>query len=240
MVFLVLSLPGKCIKMSFRSKAEAKEEKKFMDSRKEQKNSPKYEQIAADIAYKIVEKTYKEGDKIYARSSIGSRYNVSSETARRAVCVLADWDIVEVEKNSGVIIKSAVNARNFLSQHQQTQSIYALKKKIMDNVERQKRETKELQEHLSELIEQIECYRATNPFIPHELVVTEETPYLDRSIAEVNFWQETFATVIAIRRNGNLIMSPGPKAVFRLNDIFYYTGNEDCYRRVQEFMYPEK
>jgi transcriptional regulator, GntR family len=63
-------------------------------------NIPKYEQIATDIAYQIVEGTYKEGEKIYARSSIGSRYNVSSETARRAVCVLADWDIVEVEKTA--------------------------------------------------------------------------------------------------------------------------------------------
>ena len=33
-------------------------------------NIPKYEQIAADIAYQIVEGTYKEGEKIYARSSI--------------------------------------------------------------------------------------------------------------------------------------------------------------------------
>ena len=77
-----------------------------MEGKKEKTgNIPKYEQIAADIAYQIVEGTYKEGEKIYARSSIGSRYNVSSETARRAVCVLADWDIVEVEKNSGVDIK---------------------------------------------------------------------------------------------------------------------------------------
>lgn len=211
-----------------------------MEGKKEKTgNIPKYEQIAADIAYQIVEGTYKEGEKIYARSSIGSRYNVSSETARRAVCVLADWDIVEVEKNSGVIITSILNAKNFLSQHQQTQSIYSLKSKIMDSVERQKQENKELQKHLTELIEQIECYRATNPFIPYELIISEETPYLNKSIAEVNFWQETFATVIAIKRNGNIIMSPGPKAVFRLNDIFYYTGNEDCYRRVQEFMYPK-
>ena len=148
-----------------------------MEGKKEKTgNIPKYEQIAADIAYQIVEGTYKEGEKIYARSSIGSRYNVSSETARRAVCVLADWDIVEVEKNSGVIITSILNAKNFLSQHQQTQSIYSLKSKIMDSVERQKQENKELQKHLTELIEQIECYRATNPFIPHELIISEETP----------------------------------------------------------------
>ena len=81
--------------------------------------------------------------------------------------------------------------------------------------------------------------RAIHEYLDSEEFVEIETPYLNKSIAEVNFWQETFATVIAIKRNGNIIMSPGPKAVFRLNDIFYYTGNEDCYRRVQEFMYPK-
>ena len=41
--------------------------------KKELKNEvgiPKYQQIAADIAYKIVDGTYTEGMKVYARSSI--------------------------------------------------------------------------------------------------------------------------------------------------------------------------
>lgn len=201
---------------------------------------PKYEQIAADIAYKIVSGDYAEGSKIYARSSVGSQYGVSSETARRAMCVLADWDIVEIEKNSGVTIKSADNAKNFLQQQEHMMSIQTLKRQIFANVERQKSEMKELHNGLSEVIKRIERYRATNPFIPYELVITEKTPYVDCSVAEVNFWQETFATVIAIKRNDRLIMSPGPKAVFRLNDIVYYTGDDDCPDRVKAFMFPQK
>lgn len=211
-----------------------------MGGRKTESGIPKYQQIAADIAYKIVDGTYQEGRKIYARSSIGSQYSVSSETARRAMCILADWDVVEVEKNSGVVIKSLDNARNFLQQQEQTKSIQNLKRNILDNVERQQQETKELYGYLTELIKQIECYRATNPFIPYELVIKEDTPYLDRTVGEVNLWQETFATVIAIRRNGTLMMSPGPKAVFRLNDIFYYTGDDECPERVRKFMYPKQ
>lgn len=212
---------------------------KDMGSRKTENGIPKYQQIAADIAYKIVDGTYQEGKKIYARSSIGSQYNVSSETARRAVCILADWDIVDVEKNSGVVIKSLDNAKNFLQQQEQSMSIQNLKRNILDNVERQQQETKELYGYLTEVIKQIECYRATNPFIPYEMVITGKTPHLDKTVGEVNFWQETFATVIAIRRNGTLMMSPGPKAVFRLNDIFYYTGDDDCPARVKRFMYPQ-
>lgn len=201
---------------------------------------PKYQQIAADIAYKIVDGTYNEGMKVYARSSIGSQYGVSSETARRAMCVLADWDIVEVEKNSGVVIKSRDNAKNFIQQQIQTQSIQGLKRKILENVEEQQKKTKELYEHLDEVIKRIDNYRSTNPFIPYELVITEQTPYLDKTVGSINFWQETFATVIAIKRNGTLMMSPGPKAVFRLNDIIYYTGDDECPDRVTKFMYPPK
>lgn len=48
-------------------------------------STPQYQQIAADIAAKIVDGRYDLGEKIYARSSLASQYNVSSETARRAI-----------------------------------------------------------------------------------------------------------------------------------------------------------
>ena len=206
-----------------------------MSKKRADNGIPKYQQIATDIAYKIVNGIYQEGQKIYARSAIGSQYSVSSETARRAMCILADWDVVTIEKNSGGLI----NAKNFLQQQEKTRSIHNLKRNILDSVKRQQQEIEVLYDYLTEMIDQIERYRSTNPFIPYEMVVTEETPYLDRTVGEVDFWQETFATVIAIRRNGVLMMSPGPKAVFRKNDIIYYTGDEDCPDRVRKFMYPD-
>ena len=111
---------------------------------------------------------------------------------------------------------------------------------ILENVEKQQKATKELYGYLDEVIKKIDNYRSINPFIPYELVITDKTPYLNKTVGSINFWQETFATVIAIRRNGTLIMSPGPEAVFRLNDIVYYTGDEDCPDRVRGFMYPNK
>ena len=210
-----------------------------MSKKRADNGIPKYQQIATDIAYKIVNGIYQEGQKIYARSAIGSQYSVSSETARRAMCILADWDVVTIEKNSGVLIKSMDNAKNFLQQQEKTRSIHNLKRNILDSVKRQQQEIEVLYDYLTEMIDQIERYRSTNPFIPYEMVVTEETPYLDLTVGEVDFWQETFATVIAIRRNGVLMMSPGPKAVFRKNDIIYYTGDEDCPDRVRKFMYPD-
>ena len=103
-----------------------------MNKRRADNGIPKYQQIATDIAYKIVNGIYQEDQKIYARSAIGSQYSVSSETARRAMCILADWDVVTIEKNSGVLIKSVDNAKNFLQQQKQTKSIQNLKRNILD------------------------------------------------------------------------------------------------------------
>ena len=74
--------------------------------RKKNDGMPRYQQIALDIATQIVKRQYRVGDRIYARSSLASRYHVSPETARRAVCLLADMGIVEAEKGSGVEILS--------------------------------------------------------------------------------------------------------------------------------------
>ena len=202
--------------------------------------TPKYVQIAEDLAYKIIDKTYQEGEKIYARSAVGSQYSVSSETARRAICVLADWDIVEVEKNSGVTIKSVDNARHFLQQQKKSQSVHDLKRRIGECLEHQQQESRQLYTYLTELIEKMEYFRSTNPFVPFEQLITRDTPYLNKSVAEINFWQATFATVVAIRRNDNIIMSPGPSATFRLGDLFYFTGDDNCQRRVEQFLYPDK
>ncbi|MDD3169755.1 MAG: GntR family transcriptional regulator, partial [Eubacteriales bacterium] len=98
---------------------------------------PKYQQIAVDIAAKIVDKHYEIGGKVYARSALAIQYGVSSETARRAINVLSDMDIVEVTKGSGVVIKSYENAVRFIKQHKDIQTLHDLKNKILKRVEQQ-------------------------------------------------------------------------------------------------------
>ncbi len=63
---------------------------------------------------------------------------------------------------------------------------------------------------------------------------------MGQNLSECNFWHNTMATVIAIRRECEMIISPGPYAVITEKDIFYYIGNEDCNKRVRNFLYPEE
>ncbi|MEN8076095.1 TrkA C-terminal domain-containing protein [Clostridioides difficile] len=201
---------------------------------------PRYQQIAIEIASRICSGEYKVGEKIYARSSIASQYRVSSETARRAICVLCDLEIVTSEKGSGVIIKSYENAVNFIKQYSKRQTIDTIKDNLLKSISRQQQEMDILSSCLADLISASEHFRSMNPFMPFEVKITEKCSYLSKTIAEIQFWQHTGATVLAIRRSDNIIKSPGPYAILLEGDIIYFLSQDDSPQRVKEFLYPNK
>ncbi len=200
--------------------------------------NPRYQQIAADIASKIANKYYMVGDKIYARSSIASQYGVSPETARRAICVLTDLGIVESEIGSGVTIRSYEKALDFVRHYQDIQTVNNLKKDIQESMERQSKELEFFNYSLTKLIEKTDRFRSINPFTPFEIEITEGMPCVNRTITETNFWHNTTATIVAIKRDSNLLLSPGPYAVFLPKDMIYFIGDENCYERVKKYLYP--
>lgn len=201
---------------------------------------PRYQQIALEIASRIASEEYKEGSKIYARSSIASQYGVSPETARRAICVLCDLNIVTSEKGSGVIIKSQQNAVAFVKQFTKRKTIDSIKENIFQSVARQKQEMDSLNKYLTELITASEHFRSMNPFMPFEICITSECAYLNQKLSEIQFWQNTGATVLAVRRQDAVLRSPGPYISLLENDILYFLPQDDTTQRVKDFLYPPK
>ncbi len=201
---------------------------------------PRYQQIAIEIATRIVSGEYKEGEKIYARSSLASQYGVSSETARRAICVLSDLDIVSSEKGSGVTIKSRENATDFVKQYEKRQTLDTIKEDILVSIKRQKKEMENLDDCLSELIAATDHFRSLNPFMPFQININSKSEYINHTIVELQFWQHTGATVIAIKREGSLLVSPGPYLVLLEGDILYFVTQDDSPQRVKDFLYPNK
>ena len=200
--------------------------------------TPVYQHIAADLAAQIASGRYQLHDKVYARSTIASQYGVSAETARRAINVLADMDIVDTAKGSGVTIKSKENAIRFVKQFNDVKTVTDLKREIQEIIERQKQENALLQDRVSDLINRTDRFKSINPFVPFEILIASHTPYLNKTISEINFWHHTAATIIAIRRVDQLMMSPGPYAVLRAGDTVYFIGDEDCLERVRSYLYP--
>ncbi|GLC87181.1 TrkA C-terminal domain-containing protein [Lysinibacillus piscis] len=203
-----------------------------------QVKQPKYQQIAVDIASKIVERKYSIGDKIYARSSLASQYNVSAETARRAIAVLQDLEIVQASKGSGVTIQSYEKATQFVRQFQDVQSIHELQQALFISIQKQQQELYHLQDQAKQLVSRTEHFRSVNPFIPYQIELTDESPYIHQTAQALNFWQNTASTIVGIRRHHELLISPGPYVSFEVGDILYFIGNDESFIRVQSFLYP--
>jgi K+/H+ antiporter YhaU regulatory subunit KhtT len=199
---------------------------------------PKYQQIAADIAAKIACGDYVEGEKIYVRSALASQYGVSSETARRAICVLSDMKIVETTKGSGVVIKSRRLASDFISKFDSVSQMNDLKKRITNSIDEQIKHSLKFKAMVEDLMYKTERFRTVNPFSPFETEITEEAAHIGHNLSESNFWHNTLATIIAIGRGEEIIISPGPYAILSVGDVLYYVGDENCHERVRNFLYP--
>lgn len=198
--------------------------------------SPRYRQIAVDIAAKIADGKYRVGDKVYARSLIASQYAVSAETARRAIALLSDMDIVEAVKGSGVVIKSYENAMDFVKLNHDNSTIEHMGKRAMERIDILFQEIVALKEQIGYLVDRTTQVRNGNPFIPYEVKVEATSPHLGRSLSDLNFWQNTEATVVAIRRENLLILSPGPYETLQKDDEIYFVGNNSSFALVANFL----
>lgn len=200
---------------------------------------PRYQQIAVALAEKIVANQLKIGEKIYARSTLANTYGVSPETARKAITVLTDLKIVTPIHGSGVLISSRENAKQFIEQYQDTQSIEELKQEIMTSVERQKKELQSVSEILDKLVAETKRFHASNPLNPFVLELREPSEQLGKTVSEMNLWQHTTATLVAILSGNDFLVSPGPYAKISQGDTIYFVGAEHTLQRVQNYFYPE-
>lgn len=211
-----------------------------MEKNSKPKNSitlPRYQQIAVQIAERVVDGRYKVGEKIHARSTLASNFNVSAETARKAINVLVDLGIMEVHHGSGAYVVSKENAQIFVDKYKDVQSIQEVRREILDSVERQQQELNNFSELLDLLVKQTKQAKAISPFMPYELKLTSEANHLEKSIVELNIWHETGATVIAIQTDQQLILSPGPYAKLSIDNTVYFVGNELALQRMTNFFY---
>ena len=71
---------------------------------------------------------------------------------------------------------------------------------------------------------------------PFELEVPKNSPILGKSPSDIRFWQHTNATIIGVRRNNKIIVSPGPYIEFKENDIILFIGKNACYDKVKKLI----
>lgn len=200
---------------------------------------PIYARIALDIATRIARGNLKENTKIYGRSVMSSEYGVSPETIRRAMKLLADMEIVEIKQNSGTVVLSVEKAQKYVEHFGEQNNPRMMKKKLSRLANKQKEINSQIIDIANSIVKMNDKYSETNPFQNYEAQIGKTSRMIGLTLAELNFWQETRATVIAIQRDNHIILSPGPYITFEPGDSIIFIGDVTCVDAVNEYISKE-
>lgn len=199
-------------------------------------DNPRYMNIALDIAGRICKGEYKEGDRIFGRSVLASEYNVSPETIRRAINLLEDMQVVIANQGSGINVSSLSNAYSFVRKFQNKDTIRSLKNEIRALISQKNDVENSIKKKIDMIVDYSDRLKNSNVFTPLEIEIDDHSHLIGRTISETKFWQNTGATIIAIKRNDALVLSPGPYGGFEKGDVIFVIGGEDVIERIEKFM----
>lgn len=199
-------------------------------------DNPRYMNIALDIAGRICNGEFKEGENVFGRSTLASEYNVSPETIRRAIFLLEDMQVVVPTQGSGIRISSLSNAYSFVRKFQNKDTIRSLKSEIKSLLSQKKDIENAINEKIDTIVDYSDRLKNLNILTPLEIEIYNDSKLVGRTISETNFWHNTGATIIAIKRGNTLILSPGPYGGFEKGDSIFVIGGEDVIERTKQFM----
>ncbi len=201
-----------------------------------QTTTPNYIKIAIDIAHRIVNNHFTEGEKITGRTTLVSIYNVSPETIRRSLALLKDMDVVTINEKSGVIINNKYNAREFLNKFKTKSEFTNLNSETFALIKQRKEIDDKLEKNINDIIEFATQLRNVGSIIPFESIVEKDSLAVGKTIGDLNFWHNTKATIIAVKRDGNLFLSPGPYFKIDERDVIVYVGDDSVFETVKNYI----
>lgn len=195
----------------------------------------KYMEVAVEVAKRIADGDYEVGERVKSRSTLASTFNVSPETARKGLNILADLHIVTLKHGSGAIVLSKEKAIEFLENYETTHSIALVKEKIRDNIGKQIKKLDDLSNLVDEFLKQSQSISRHYPLTPYEIIINKDTEHFGKTLDELNIWHQTGATVVALEKDGQLIVSPSPYAVIEKGDHIFFVGDDLAYARMKSF-----
>ena len=180
---------------------------------------PVYSQVAYDIAAKIASGEIREEERFTGRSLMGSQYGVSAETIRRAMRLLCDMGIIAIRQNVGSVVISRQRAAEYVEQYQTHRDLRAMKAQLRQLL----RQREELDGQIYETINQItdlgERFQRSDRLRNYEFPLKKDSAVVGKSIGQLEFRQKTGATIVAVRRGEEILLSPGPQLVLQENDV---------------------
>lgn len=191
------------------------------------RGSARYVQIAVDIATRIARGEYREGQRIFGRSSLAGRYNVSPETIRRALAILEERKIVMLQPGIGVTIRSRTAAENYLAEYGQRQILSDIQKRLRNYLEERRKLDLKIDRLTGELLDYT-FKMATRFQRIHEFRVEPGSCLIGKSLGETQFRTSTGGTILAIHRDRETLVSPDASTVIKENDVLTIVAPEDA------------
>jgi K+/H+ antiporter YhaU regulatory subunit KhtT len=199
-------------------------------------DTPIYRSIALDLSQRIINDEFPEGTKISGRSLLSGHYNVSPETIRKAIALLKDEQVVTVSQGKEVEVTSVDNAYKFIEHYKSTESVYSLRQDL-EILLRQKREIDDrLETILSDIINYSDRLRNLTPYNPVEIEIPPHSLVEGKTVGQIKLWQHTGATLVAIRRGTDILISPGPNVPILAHDRIVVVGNEDVLTQTSQYV----
>ena len=181
-----------------------------------------YTRIAISLAERIASGQLKEGDKLSGRSKLSPEYNVSPETIRRTLRLLADMKVVEVKEQSGVYVLSADNARRYLHNFADQTDIRGKQQQLKELLVRQEHLNRQMAALCRDILD--ETSQTPDALPNYYCRIPDDWPHSGTTVGALRFWQATGATIVAIRRGLSYIVSPGPYAELYAGDAVIFVG----------------
>ncbi|MCR3922407.1 MAG: GntR family transcriptional regulator [Firmicutes bacterium] len=187
------------------------------------KDLARYEQIALILARDVTKGVYNEGDKVSGRSTLAGKYNISPETARKALALLHAKEVVNVVPNSGTTIISRVAAQDFVDGFEEHSALEAMERRLSGLI----KERNILNHDIEKLVKEIVGFKAgilKNMQDAEEVLVSPGSPLIGQSVHEAQLRTITGVTVTAIRQDGHWFVSPGTDLELAVGDILLAMG----------------
>ena len=192
-----------------------------------------YTRIAISLAERIASGQLKEGDKLSGRSKLSPEYNVSPETIRRTLRLLADMKVVEVKEQSGVYVLSADNARRYLHNFADQTDIRGKQPQLKELLVRQEHLNRQMAALCRDILD--ETSQTPDALPNYYCRIPDDWPHSGTTVGALRFWQATGATIVAIRRGLSYIVSPGPYAELYAGDAVIFVGGVKAREAVSHF-----
>jgi len=195
----------------------------------------RYEEIAADVASRITQREWSEGQRLFGRSSLAGLYKVSPETIRRAVALLHSHGVVSAIAGSGVIVRSRAAAEQYLNEVHLDAELHDLGKEVQGLLA----ERRQLDDRLSQAIDRL-VHRTSGALSTmrhvEEIVIPDDSPLIGQTLVSADLRTRTGITVIGVARKGEEMFSPDPRMTLDPGDLLIVIGSEDAKARLKHLM----